>query len=42
MRNLEQYYKGDNIYKFFREHWSQYEVVENSSLLEQLNDNQKI
>jgi hypothetical protein len=24
MRNLEQDYKGDNIYKFFREHWSQY------------------
>jgi hypothetical protein len=24
MRNLEQDYKGDNIYKFFREHWAQY------------------
>ena len=24
MRNLEQDYKGDNIYKFFQEHWAQY------------------
>ena len=24
MRSLEQDYKGDNISKFFREHWAQY------------------
>jgi hypothetical protein len=58
MRNLEQNYKGDNIYKFFQEHWAQYEedfyfivksidlagirVVRDSSLLEQLSDDQKI
>jgi len=58
MRDLEQDYKGDNIYKFFQEHWAQYgedfyfivksidlagiRVVRDSSLLEQLNDDQKI
>ena len=58
MRNLEQDYKGDNIYKFFQEHWAQYgedfyfivksidlagiRVVRDSSLLEQLSDDQKI
>jgi hypothetical protein len=58
MRNLEQDYKGDNIYKFFRKYRSQYgedfyfiiksidlagiRVVRESSLLEQLSDEQKI
>ena len=58
MRSLEQNYKGDNIFKFFREHWEQYgedfyfilksidlagiRVVRDSSLLEQLSDEQKI
>ena len=58
MRSLEQDYKGDNISKFFREHWAQYgedfyfilksvdlagiRVVRDSSLLEQLSDEQKI
>jgi hypothetical protein len=58
MWNLEQNYKGDNIYKFFQEHWTQYgegfyfivksidlagiRMVRDSSLLEQLSDDQKI
>lgn len=58
MRNLEQDYKGNNITKFFLEHWDQYgedfyfilksidlagiRVVRDSSLLEQLSDEQKI
>lgn len=58
MRSLEQDFKGDNIFKFFREHWVQYgedfyfilksidlagiRVVRDSSLLDQLSDEQKI
>jgi hypothetical protein len=58
MWNLEKDYKGNNIYKYFREYWSQYRedfyfivksidlagirVVRDSSLLEQMSDDQKI